>query len=173
MTASPKKALGFFKAIRLKGKYGWREKPRTVWSRQRSRKVSNSRYAEGAYFVLEHVCKTAHAQEWHNWIHSYEMRSDSMNNMFYSPAIIIWKPNSCPSLKPTININFFIRPFLISLIENSPSPFKLSQPFLSAYFAEQWSTCTLSHNDNPLGTELMSTSLFCFITSSQPSKWCC
>lgn len=70
--------------------------------------------------------------------------------MFYSLAIIIRKANSCLSLKPTTNINFFIKPFLISLIQNSLSSFKLFWALVA-----QLSPSTLSYLiDSSLGTEL-------------------
>lgn len=83
--------------------------------------------------------------------------------MFYSLATIIWKPNSCPSLKPITNIAFSMKPFSF-LLKTLPA---LSQCLLgrTVIYPHVLFSCWI---DNSLGTDLTSTSLLYFILSIPP-----
>lgn len=103
---SPWKALGFSKGKRLKGKYGWREKTRTLWSRPPWALMPggwHQQIQKGPFVgtcVREGACSPC--------IYTNDILSSRMGAFsslpfwltFYSLAPIIWKPNSWPSLQP-------------------------------------------------------------------------
>lgn len=135
------------------------------WSKESSKSVC----VEETDFVWECVCKNAH-------VHPDTYGNDTIKFiliegvmiyeyvwgtsphtlswfMFYSLATIIWKPNSCPSLKPITNIAFSIKPFSF-LLKTLPA---LSQCLFgrTVIYPHVLFSCWI---DNSLGTDYI---LYC------------